>query len=102
MVSQVSESGSAVVCISATPPHDDLHTRYLCKLLRSKFPKLYIVVGLWDAEMDEAKLTRRRERLAADKVVTTLVDALEYIRPLAVLDPSEETTPSHEVALATR
>ena len=102
MVTQVAESGSAVVCISATPPHDDLHTRYLCKLLRSKFPKLYIVVGLWDAEMDEAKLTRRRERLAADKVVTTLVDALEYIRPLAVLDAAEESEPGREAAVVSR
>ena len=102
MVAQVAGSGSAVVCISATPPHDDLHTRYLCKLLRSKFPKLYIVVGLWDAEMDEAKLLRRRERLAADKVVTTLVDALEFIRPLAVLDPAEEAEPSREAAVASR
>ncbi len=91
MVAQVAESGCTVVCISATPPHDDLHTRYLCKLLRSKFPKLYIVVGLWDFEADEARLTRRRERLAVDKVVTTLSDAMEYVRPLAVLDPAEES-----------
>ena len=49
--------------------------------------------------MDEAKLLRRKERLAADKIVTTLVDALEYIRPLAVLDPTEETTPSLEAAV---
>ena len=102
MVSQVAEAGSSVVCISATPPHDDLHTRYLCKLLRSKFPKLNIVVGLWDAEVDEAKLARRRERLAADKVVTKLVDALEYIRPLASLDAAEEAEPSREAALVTR
>ncbi len=86
MVEQVAAAGCQTVCISATPPHDTLHTRYLCKLLRSKFPALHIVVGLWDAEQDEDKLTRRRERLAADKVVTTLQDALEQIRPFAVLE----------------
>ena len=86
MVTQVAELNCQTVCISATPPHDTLHTRYLCKLLRSKFPHLHIVVGLWDAEQDEEKLTRRRERLAADKVVTTLADALEEIRPFAVLE----------------
>ena len=86
MVTQVAESNCQTVCISATPPHDTLHTRYLCKLLRQKFPHLHIVVGLWDAEKDEEKLTRRRERLAADKVVTTLADALEQIRPFAVLE----------------
>ena len=86
MISQVAESNCQTVCISATPPHDTLHTRYLCKLLRQKFPHLHIVVGLWDAEQDEEKLARRRERLAADKVVTTLADALEQIRPFAVLE----------------
>ncbi len=91
MVAQVAEAGCVVVCVSATPPHDDLHTRYLCKLLRSKLPKIHIIVGLWDAEMDEAKLLRRRERLTADKVVTKFTDALESIRPLAVLDAAEHT-----------
>ncbi len=86
MVANVAESNCQTVCISATPPHDTLHTRYLCKLLRSKLPHLHIVVGLWDAEQDEEKLVRRRERLAADKVVTTLTDALEQIRPFAVLE----------------
>ena len=86
MVAQVAEAGATVVCISATPPHDTLHTKYLCKLLRARLPTLRIIVGLWDAEMDEAKLGRRREQLAADQVVTTLTDALEQIRPLAVLE----------------
>ncbi len=86
MVTQVAESNCQTVCISATPPHDTLHTRYLCKLLRQKFPHLHIVVGLWDAETDEEKLARRRERLAADKIVTTLANALDEIRPFAVLE----------------
>jgi predicted PurR-regulated permease PerM len=93
MVEQVAAAGCATVCISATPPHDTLHTRYLCKLLRARFPSLYIVVGLWDAEQGEEKLARRRERLTADKVVTTLQGALEEIRPFAVLEsaPTAET-----------
>ena len=86
MVTQVADAGATVVCISATPPHDTLHTKYLCKLLRSRLPTLHIIVGLWDAEVDEAKLTRRRDQLAADGVVTTLDSALEQIRPLAVLE----------------
>ena len=90
MVEQVAAAGCQTVCISATPPHDTLHTRYLCKLLRSRFPVLHIVVGLWDAEQSEDKLARRRERLTADKVVTTLQDALEQLRPLAVLESVPE------------
>jgi predicted PurR-regulated permease PerM len=90
MVEQVAAASCGTVCISATPPHDTLHTRYLCKLLRSRFPSLHIVVGLWDAEQSEDKLARRRERLTADKVVTTLQDALEQIRPFAVLESGPE------------
>ena len=96
MVTQVAETNCQTVCISATPPHDTLHTRYLCKLLRSKFPHLHIVVGLWDAETDEEKLARRRDRLAADKVVTTLSDAIEQIRPFAILEA--EIVPEGELA----
>jgi predicted PurR-regulated permease PerM len=92
MVAMVAEAGSRVVCISATPPHNTLHTRYLCKLLRAKFPTLHIVVGLWDAEQGEEQLARRKDRLTADRVVTTLTAALDEIKPFAVLDalPTEE------------
>ena len=86
MVNMVAEAGSRTVCISVTPPHNTLHTRYLCKLLRTTFPELHIVVGLWGAEYDEDALTRRRERLTADKVVGKLTEALEEIRPFAALD----------------
>lgn len=86
MVVMVAESGNRAVCISATPPHNTMHTRYLCKLLRSKFPDLHIVVGLWDADGNEEQLTRRRDRLAADKVVLTLGAAMEELRPFAGLD----------------
>lgn len=86
MVERVNEARSQTVCISATPPHDTQHTRYLCKLLRSKFPTLHIVVGLWDSDMSAERLERRRERLAVDKVVTTIAEALEQLRPLAALD----------------
>jgi predicted PurR-regulated permease PerM len=89
MVEQVAEARCQIVCISATLPRDTVHSRYLCKLLRSKCPKLHIVVGLWDATQSEEQLTRRKERLPADKVVTTLVDALEEIRPFVGLELSQ-------------
>ena len=101
MVSQISEAGSTVVCISVTPPHDDLHVRYLCKLIRARLPKIYIVVGMWEFEADEARLLRRREKYKVDKVVTKLADALEYIHPLAVLDTAEDATTTHKPELVT-
>ena len=84
-----------------TPPHDDLHVRYLCKLIRARLPKIYIVVGMWEFEADEARLMRRRERYKVDKVVTNLADALEFIHPLAVLDTAEEIPTARKPELAT-
>ena len=86
MVAQVQEDGGAAVCISAAPPYDNLHTRYLCKLLRQRLPDLHILVGTWDGNEDEARIARRKERYSADKVVTTLTDALDEIRPFAGLE----------------
>ena len=86
MVAHVVESGSAAVCISVVPPYDNLHTRYLCKLLRSKVPNLHILVGTWDGNIDEARIAKRKERYSADRVVTTIADALDEIKPFAGLE----------------
>ena len=86
MVAQVVESGSAAVCISVVPPYDNLHTRYLCKLLRSRVPNLHILVGTWDGNEDDVRITKRKDRYSADKVVTTLTAALDEIKPFAGLE----------------
>lgn len=91
MVAQVIEANSPAVCISATPPYDNLHTRYLCKLMRSKVPNLHIIVGLWDGSTDEARIARRKERFAADRVVTTLAGAMDDLKPFAALEVPKET-----------
>jgi hypothetical protein len=36
-----------VVCISVVPPTNLRRTRYLCKKLRSRFPTMKLVIGLW-------------------------------------------------------
>ena len=90
MVAHVIEAGGAAVCISTVPPYDNLHTRYLCKLLRSRIPNLHILVGTWDGNADEARIARRKDRYSADRVVTTLTAALDEIRPFAGLEVAKE------------
>jgi hypothetical protein len=69
-----------VVCISATPPAAAMHGRYLCKRLRGRFPKLNLVVGLWDAQGD---LNKAKERIGCGvTVVATLADAQKHIHLL--------------------
>ena len=90
MVAHVIEAGGAAVCISTVPPYDNLHTRYLCKLLRSRIPNLHILVGTWDGNTDEARIARRKDRYSADRVVTTLTAALDEIRPFAGLEVAKD------------
>ena len=80
MVDLVEQRNADVVCISATPPAAMMHARYLCKHLRRRFPKVKLVVGLWDAQGD---LNKARERIGCGAtVVATLADAQEQIHPL--------------------
>ena len=80
MVDLVEQRNADVVCISATPPAAMMHARYLCKHLRRRFPKVKLVVGLWDAQGD---LNKARERIGCGAiVVATLADAQEQIRLL--------------------
>jgi hypothetical protein len=70
-----------------------MHARYLCKQIRRRFPKVKLVVGLWDmqGDMDKAK-----ERIGCGAiVVSTLADAQEQIRLLIqeLLPKIEQQTP---------
>ncbi len=80
MIDLIDPRTAAVVCISATAPAAVMHARYLCRRLRGRLPKVKLVVGLWDAQVD---LNKARERIGCDAiVVATLADAQEQIRLL--------------------
>lgn len=80
MVDLVDRYTADVICISATPPAAVMHARYLCKRLRTRLPKVKLVVGLWDAQGD---LTKAKERIGCGTVVVaTLTEAQEQIRLL--------------------
>jgi predicted PurR-regulated permease PerM len=80
MIELVERRKAAVVCVSATPPAAMMHARYLCKRLRRQFPKLKLVVGLWDVQGD---LSKPSERIGCGAtVVATMADAQEQVRLL--------------------
>ncbi len=81
-----------VVCISATPPVAVMHARHLYKLVRGRFPKVPVVVGLWNAEGDLDKARARIGAGTATHVVTTLAEAQEQVRRLIqpLLPPPEK------------
>ena len=71
-----------VVCISATPPAAVMHARHLCRIVRGRFPRVPVVVGLWNAEGDLSKAIARIGGGAATHVLTTLADAEQRVRLL--------------------
>ncbi len=71
-----------MVCISATPPAAVMHARHLCKQVRSRFPKVPVVVGLWNAQGDLSKAKSRIGGGSATQVVPTLAEAQELTRLL--------------------
>lgn len=77
MVAHVDRRKPDVVCISATPPAAVMHARHLCKHLRARFPRVHLVVGLWDLQGD---LSKAKERIGCDAiVVATLAAAREQV-----------------------
>ena len=82
MLEQVHEQCAAVVCISALPPAALAHSRYLCKRLSARFPKLPAVVGLWTSKADPKKSL---DRLPCDgplHLVTSVTAAIAEIHQL--------------------
>jgi predicted PurR-regulated permease PerM len=71
-----------VVCISALPPYAFPPARTMCKLIRERFPKLKLVVGVWGFSGDTEKAKTRFERTQPDRLLTSLAQALEQIQEL--------------------
>ncbi len=95
MVDLVEQRQADVVCISATPPAAVMHARHLCTRLRGRFPKVHLVVGLWDAQGDLSKAKERIGGGDTTHVVATLADAQEQVRLLIqpLLPPEKQRQP---------
>jgi len=61
-------------------PSTIIHARYLCKKLRTKFPRVKIIVGLWGMTTEnKAESAQRLRDSGTDEVVVSLADAVEQI-----------------------
>ena len=54
----------------------------MCKLIRERFPKLKLVVGVWGFSGDTEKAKARFERTQPDRLLTSLAQAVEQIQEL--------------------
>ncbi|MEO7144259.1 MAG: hypothetical protein ABI165_12250, partial [Bryobacteraceae bacterium] len=99
VLADVSHHTGDIVCICALPPFALLNARSLSKRLRDRFPKMKIIVGLWNLSEDGDKVQERLGKAFVDTVVTTLKHAVEELDALTrsgtpALAPSTETAPA--------
>jgi len=71
-----------VICISALPPFAFPPARTMCKLIRERFPKVKLVIGVWGFTGDIEKAKARFERTQPDRLLTSLAQAVEQIQEL--------------------
>ena len=88
VLDMVTAKGVSVVCLSAVRPFAVMQARYLIKRLRTAFPELKILVGLWDAKRAAAGSRRNLESAPADWVVGTLAEAISQVCPMVQCLPS--------------
>ena len=79
LVGLVEKADVDVACISVVAPSTVIHARYLCLKLRSQFPRLKIVIGLWGATAGVTEAARRLRDSGADEVVVSVADAIAQI-----------------------
>lgn len=76
LLAEVEERSAQIVIISALPPGAMVAARYLCKRVRSRWPKIPILIGLWNAVGNVAWARERLEACGNSKVVTGYAAAL--------------------------
>lgn len=91
LVNEVERYSPGFICISAVPPSAVLHSRYLCKRIRSRFPQIPILVGLWNAG-DIVAAAERLKAAGVNEVVTNFdqgrVQVRELMQSLLLKSPS--------------
>jgi predicted PurR-regulated permease PerM len=70
-------SADDVICVSALPPFALSAAAKLCTQLRSRYPQVRIVAGIWGFPEGREQVLRRLEKSTNMTVATTLAQALE-------------------------
>jgi hypothetical protein len=82
-----------LICISGLPPYAFTPVRKMCKQIRTRFPKVGVVVGVWGFSGDQDKARASFERTPPDQIFTSFLQVVEYLHP-----PVREVTESMLVA----
>jgi predicted PurR-regulated permease PerM len=74
---------ASVVVIAALPPGGLVQARFICKLLRKRFPELGIVVGCWGYRGNLDRIIVSLRSAGAHYVTTTMLGARSHVVSLA-------------------
>ena len=81
-----------VICLSALPPFALARLRALGRELRTRFPNVPTIVGIWGFTGEASQPSAQSEPARAEKILTTLAEALERIDKIKT--GSKETDPA--------
>jgi len=96
VVDRVKRDRVSVVVIAVLPPGGLVQARYLCKLLRKRFPELGIVVGCWGYRGNLDRIIVSLRSAGAHYVTTTMLGARSHVVSLAgtpALPPGKNSQP---------
>lgn len=79
-----------VIVVSAMPPNAVARARHLCRRVRTRFPRIPIIVGLWNAHGTLAGSRERLEPAGAARVVAQFAECIEAVETLPAAVPSAE------------
>ncbi len=91
---QMQEMQPGVLIVSALAPGGAVRARQGGERLRKAFPKLQIIVGLWNASGPMEHTKQRLAKAKVDFVTASLSEAIDYMENLATADqPAGMATP---------
>jgi predicted PurR-regulated permease PerM len=79
LLSWVGKKRPEVVCIGSMAPGGLAHTRYLCKRIRKRYPRLKIVVSRWGLDRNQEKNQQAILEAGANHVSMTLLETRDHL-----------------------
>jgi hypothetical protein len=98
LVSLTGEKEPAAICIGSLAPGGLAHTRYLCKRLRSRFPKVKIIVGRWGLTSNVEQNQEQLREAGASQIATTLLETQQQLCAWLPVLAQEQPAPLVDVS----
>ena len=90
MLDQMAEEKPEIVLISTLPPFALTHARTLYKKIRARFPRIRILIGVWNFSGEIEMISARLGPEVRGTIVTDLATAVQQLRTLANRRPDSE------------